>query len=77
MHVEIDDCHTLGPVEPLRLSRGDSYGVDEAEPHRAVALGVMPRRAGQNECIMHLAQNDRFDPPQHPAQRRRRRFKTA
>ena len=45
MHVEIDDGDALGAELALRLARHDGDGVDEAEPHRPLALGVVAGRA--------------------------------
>ena len=48
VHVEVDDGHAGKPARP-RVGRGHGHVVEEAEPHRAVALGVMTGRTHQTE----------------------------
>ncbi len=61
MDVEIDDGDPLGAVFALRLAGHDGDGVDEAEAHRRLALGVVAGRAHGAEGVLGLAQRDRIE----------------
>ena len=49
MHVPVDDRDAMQPELRLCPACGDRHVVEQAEPHRPFALGVVPRRPGECE----------------------------
>ena len=47
--VEVDDRDALEAVRGERVRRADGDVVEETEPHRAIALGMVPRRPHRAE----------------------------
>jgi hypothetical protein len=74
MHVEIDNCDALGAVFPLRLAGDDGNGIDEAEAHRPLEIGVMARRAHRAKGVAHFPHGDRLERQQPTADGCRRRI---
>ena len=58
MDIEIDDGHALDAVSGHRVRGADRDVVEEAEAHRAVALGMMTGRANRAERGAALAGYD-------------------
>ena len=62
MHVEVDHRHARQSVRGERVRRADRDAVEEAEAHRAPALGVVSRRAHRAERGRALAAHHEVDP---------------
>ena len=74
VHVEIEDGDAVQPVDVQGVRGGARDVVVEAEPHGAVALGVMSRRPHTAEGIVGLAAEHQVDRPNRGAGRPFRRF---
>ena len=61
MHVEIDHRDPRETVHLARPQRADRGVVEQAEPHRAAGLGMVPGRAHGAERVVGLARDDRID----------------
>ena len=58
VHVEVDEGHALEPVDVERVADAHGDVVEEAEAHRRIARGVVPRRAHGAEGASHFAPED-------------------
>jgi hypothetical protein len=73
MRVEVNDHHALQTVCE-RILRGDGDVAEDAKSHRAVRLGVMPRRADDGKGILCLALQHRPRAGDDAARRKQRIF---
>ena len=67
MQVPIHDQDTAQAEPRAQILRAHGHAVEQTEPHRAVAFGVVARRAYQGEAVVHLAFHDRVQHAQQPA----------
>ncbi len=78
MHVPVDDRDPFDAVFLLRMPGCDRHVVEQAETHRLVLFGMMPRRAGSDKNIVHLAGHHVIDGRHRtadPCQRRLQAFR--
>ena len=61
VYIPIHDQHPFQPVPFAEAAGGDGDVVEEAESHRPISFGVVPRRTHQGEAIVSLAGHDRVD----------------
>jgi len=52
VNVPIENEDTPAPATHLQVSRDHRDVVEEAKPHRAVALGVMPRGSQSSKAVV-------------------------
>ena len=69
MHVPVDDEHTRTAERLTRVLGGDGAGVEDAEAHGHVRLGVVPWRAHQRHPILCAAGHDGVRQVEHGAAR--------
>ena len=67
VHVEIDDRDAFKPVDNKGMSSTDGNVVEETEPHRLPAAGMMSRRPHVAKGIVSLAANHHVRRPDHRA----------
>ncbi len=72
VHVEVDDGDALDAVDGERVRGADRDVVEQAEAHRAVALGVVTRRADRAEGAAALAARDQVGREDQRARRMQR-----
>ena len=67
--VPVHDEHALAAEAAPRVARGDGDRVEEAEAHRLVHLGVVPRRAHHRHPVAHRAAHHPVRQLEHRASR--------
>ncbi len=72
MHVPIHDQNAPHAVPPLGVARRDGDVVEQAEPHPAPRIGMMPRRPHRAEGVARLAREHGVHRIQHAAHRAHR-----
>ena len=72
VHVPIHNQHALQAMPALRIPRGDSQVIEEAESHPAAGDGMMAGRPHRAEGVARLTRDHGVDGLQHAARRLRR-----
>ena len=60
VHVPIDDEDAIEVMPGQGMCRGDGHIVEQAEPHRGILEGMMPRRTSQDERSRHSSRQNRI-----------------
>ena len=72
--IPVDNGNALDAPNPLRMARSHGNGIEQAEPHGSVTLGVMSRRPHRTEGCVNVATRHGIDRLDCRPRRPRRSF---